>query len=51
VREVIIDKSKMKLVSHHIVENELELRQLDQLEINKYNPELILNYKKAYATE
>lgn len=41
----------MKLVSHHIVENESELRQLEQLEIDKYNPAMLLNYKKAYGME
>ena len=47
MRNIGVNHFKMKLISHHVVNNIKELRTLEQIEINKYNPIILLNSYNA----
>ena len=51
MREIGLENYRIKLISCHIVENELQLRMLEQYEINKYNHEILLNSQYAYVED
>ena len=41
----------IQIINHKVVENDTELKILEQLEINKYNPNILLNCKSSYSAE
>ena len=41
----------IQIINHKVVENETELRMLEQLEIDKYNPNILLNCRDSYSAK
>src|SRR5271165_6293373 len=41
----------IQIINHKVVENDTELKMLEQLEIDKYNPNILLNCKGSYSAQ